>query len=220
MAEEGTLEIVEGDVPENFPGQIATDVMVIFQKQIDPDAAAAEASAYIWGKTGTPERVNYFVDATEMLLESQATGDKFAALSWCGLLTQSVNNKNYDTYLHMMMDSILGGYYGLEKPDIDYREKKYSTYTSIISNTFIRMVELNKSFEENAAEIYCILVRKEMDLEAESQAEEEETGISSIPTDMQKLYDEIIDYLAERAAFKATPMASDEVNPNEHIEVL
>ena len=220
MAEEGTMETAEGDIPENFPGQIARDVMEIFQKQIDPDDAAAEASAYIWGNTGTPERVNYFVDATEMWLESQATGDKFAALSWCGLLTQSVNNKNYDAYLHMMMDSILGGYYGLEKPDIDYREKRYSTYTSIISNTFIRMVELNNSFEENAAEIYCILVRKEMDLEAESQAEEEETGRSSIPTDMQKLYDEIIDYLAERSVFKASPMASDEVNPNEHVGVL
>ena len=54
MAEEGTMETAEGDIPENFPGQIARDVMEIFQKQIDPDAAAAEASAYIWGNTGTP----------------------------------------------------------------------------------------------------------------------------------------------------------------------
>jgi len=37
---------------------------------------------------------------------------------------------------------------------------------------------------------------------------------------MQKLYDEMIDYLADRSLFKADPMSGDEGNPNEHIEIL
>ena len=219
MAEE-TQETAGEEIPENFAGQIARDVMVLFQKQMDPEVAAVEASSYLWKNAGTPEKVSYFVDATELWLESGTSGDKFAALSWNGLVTQSVNNQDYDTFLRMMIVAILDGYYSLQKPDIDYKEKRYSTYTSIIANTFIRMVELNPASEAGASEIFTILVHSEMDLEARSQAEEDETGSSTIPTDMQKLYDEMIDYLADRGMFKSNPMAGEEANPNEHIEVL
>ncbi len=219
MAEE-TQETAGEEIPENFAGQIARDVMVLFQKQMDPEVAAVEASSYLWKNAGTPEKVSYFVDATELWLESGTSGDKFAALSWNGLVTQSVNNQDYDTFLRMMIVAILDGYYSLQKPDIEYKEKRYSTYTSIIANTFIRMVELNPASEAGASEIYTILVRSEMDLEARSQAEEDETGSNTIPTDMQKLFDEMIDYLADRGMFKSNPMAGEEANPNEHIEVL
>jgi len=219
MAEE-TQETAGEEIPENFAGQIARDVMVLFQKQMDPEVAAVEASSYLWKNAGTPEKVSYFVDATELWLESGTSGDKFAALSWNGLVTQSVNNQDYDTFLRMMIVAILDGYYSLQKPDIEYKEKRYSTYTSIIANTFIRMVELNPASEAGASEIFTILVHSEMDLEARSQAEEDETGSSTIPTDMQKLFDEMIDYLADRGMFKSNPMAGEEANPNEHIEVL
>ncbi len=219
MAEE-TQETAGEEIPENFAGQIARDVMVLFQKQMDPEVAAVEASSYLWKNAGTPEKVSYFVDATELWLESGTSGDKFAALSWNGLVTQSVNNQDYDTFLRMMIVAILDGYYSLQKPDIDYKEKRFSTYTSIIANTFIRMVELNPASEAGASEIFTILVHSEMDLEARSAAEEDETGSSTIPTDMQKLFDEMIDYLADRGMFKSNPMAGEEANPNEHIEVL
>jgi hypothetical protein len=42
--------------PENFAGQIARDVMVLFQKQMDPEVAAVEASSYLWKNAGTPEK--------------------------------------------------------------------------------------------------------------------------------------------------------------------
>ena len=219
MAEE-TQETEGEEIPENFAGQIARDVMVLFQKQMDPEVAAVEASSYLWKNAGTPEKVSYFVDATELWLESGTSGDKFAALSWNGLVTQSVNNQDYDTFLRMMIVAMLDGYYSLQKPDIEYKEKRYSTYTSIIANTFIRMVELNPASEAGASEIFTILVHSEMDLEARSAAEEDETGSSTIPTDMQKLFDEMIDYLHDRGMFKSNPMAGEEANPNEHIEVL
>ncbi len=220
MAEVETQEIEAVDVPENFAEQISRDVMVIFQKQMDPEIAAAESSAYIWKNTGTPEKVSYFVDATELWQDSRSNVDKFAALSWNGLVTQSVNNQDYDTFLRIMISTILKGFYGLEKPDVDYKDKRFSGYTVIIGNTFIRMVELNPANDANASDIYSLLVHIEMDLEAESQAAEEETGTSTIPTDMQELYDEVIEYLAERGMFKQDPMSGGEENPNAHIEAL
>ena len=182
-----TQETAGEEVSEELAGQIARDVMVLFQKQMDPEAAAVDASSYLWQNAGTPGKVSYFVDATELWLDSGATGNKFAALSWNGLVTQSVNNQDYDTFLRMMIVAILDGYYSLQKPDIDYKEKRYSSYTSIISNTFIRMIELNPASEAGASEIFSILVHSEMALEASSQAEEEENPNDHIEILCEKL---------------------------------
>ena len=208
------------DSSENLAAEIARDVMVIFQKQMDPEAAAVDSSAYIWKNAGTPDKVSFFIDATQMWHESRSNIDKFAALSWNGLLNQSVNNEDYDTFVRMMITAMLKGFYSLEKPDIEYKNKRYSTYTTIIGNTFIRMIELNPASEANASELFSILVHTEMDLEAESQAAEDKTGSSLIPTDMQELFDEVIEYLSDRGKFKSDPMTGEEENPNEHIEVL
>ena len=220
MAEEETEVTVDEDVPENFAALIARDLMVIFQKQMDLDTASAEAAAYIWKNTGTTGKVGYFIDATEMWLETQSAGDKYAALSWLAIANQSANNEDYDTFLHMMINSIIKGYYNLEKPDIEYKGKKYSTYTSIISNIFIRMLELNPTNGEIASNIFSIFIRNEMELSAKSTAEEKETGSSIIPTDMQDLYDDVISYISDRGIFKPSPMSGTEENPNEHIQNL
>jgi hypothetical protein len=82
------------------------------------------------------------------------------------------------------------------------------------------MAGLNPTNGEIAANIFAILIRNEMDLSAKSEAEEEDTGSSIIPTDMQDLYDDVISYLSDRAIFKASPMAGTDENPNEHIQNL
>ena len=68
-----TQETAGGEISENFADQIARDVMVLFQKQMDPEAASVDASSYLWQNAGTPEKVSYFVDATELWLESGTT---------------------------------------------------------------------------------------------------------------------------------------------------
>ena len=210
----------EEGIQENIAEQIARDVMVIFQKQLDLEAASEESSSYILNNAGTPEKASFFFDATELWIDSGLPSEKFAALSWIGLVSQSSKNQDYEKFLRMMIESILNGYYNLEKPDIEFKEKSYSSYTSVIANTFIKMVELNPANESSASEIYSILVHDEMVMDSESQSEENDKGHSIIPTDMQKLYDEMIDYLVDRSEFKADPMSGTEGNPNEYIEVL
>ena len=107
QAESGTLS--EDQAPVDLEEKIARDVMVIFQKQMDSEAAAEEASAYIWQNAGTQDNIYAFVDATELWLESHGAADKFAALSWNGLANRRDSNENYDTLLRMMIDSILDG---------------------------------------------------------------------------------------------------------------
>ena len=73
QAEAGT---VSGEqAPVDLEEKIARDVMVIFQKQMDSEAASEEASAYIWQNAGTPEKIDAFVGATELWLESSGVAD-------------------------------------------------------------------------------------------------------------------------------------------------
>ena len=220
MPEKDKNNLENTENSDNLASQIARDVMVIFQKQLDVETASKEACKYILKTANTREKASQFFDATEMWVDSGPATDKFAALSWIGLVNQSSEDVEYEKFLRVMIERILEGYYNLEKPDIEFKEKRYSSYTSVIGNTFIKMVDINPSNESTASEIYSILVHDEMVMEGESQAHEEEKGHSIIPTDMQKLYDEMIDYLADRSLFKADPMSGDEGNPNEHIEVL
>ena len=121
MAQAEAGKLSEDQAPVDLEEKIARDVMVIFQKQMDGEAAAEESSAYIWQNAGTPENIDAFVDATELWLESHGAADKFAALSWNGLASRRDSNENYDPLLRMIVDSILNGYYTLQKPDIEYK---------------------------------------------------------------------------------------------------
>ena len=95
QAEAGT---VSGEqAPVDLEEKIARDVMVIFQKQMDSEAASEEASNYIWQNAGTPEKIDAFVEATELWLESSGVADKFAALSWNGLATVSYTHLTLPT---------------------------------------------------------------------------------------------------------------------------
>ena len=85
MAQAEARSLAEEKAPIDIEEKIARDVMVIFQKQMDSEVAAEEASAYIWQNAGNPENIGAFVDATELLLESSGVADKFAALSWNAL---------------------------------------------------------------------------------------------------------------------------------------
>ena len=93
---------------------------------MDPEVAAVEASSL------SLEKMQVLLKKFPILLMLPSYGwnqeqavDKFAALSWNGLVTQSVNNQDYDTFLRMMIVAILDGYYSLQKPDIDYKEKRF-----------------------------------------------------------------------------------------------
>ena len=61
---------------------------------MDPTVGATEVTKYIY-ETTYPNKVNYFIDAMEMLHESHTT-DKYAALTWSGMISAAAHNKDYD----------------------------------------------------------------------------------------------------------------------------
>ena len=219
VAEEALAEAVDEDrqveeVPDNFVEHLASRIGVLFQKEMDPEVGAAEVSKFIF-ETTYPGKESYFIDAVDMLLESPTT-DKFAALSWAGLISQAIHNKDYDTYLHSMLDRMIESYYAMEKPDVELKDRKFSAYSGLMARVFIKMVEINASLSDTAAEIYSQVVRKEMDIEEKAKEEEEEGG-SPLPS-AAKMYDDVMEYLATRSEFKAKSLGEE--NPYEHVAQL
>ena len=219
MAEEELAEAIEledetEEVPDNFVDQMASRIGIILQREMDPTVGATEVTKYIY-ETTYPNKVSYFLDAMEMLHESHTT-DKYAALTWSGMISAAAHNKDYDTFMHAMLDKMIQGYYGMEKPDAELKDRKFSAFTTIMAKTFIKMIELNTKLTDTAAEIYSHVVRKEMELDAQAQKDEDEGGIT-LPN-MAKLYDDVIDYLSVRSEFKAKSLGEE--NPYEHVAQL
>ena len=220
MAEEALEESLDTEqtsqeTPDNFAEQLGSRLGVIFQREMDPSIGAKEASKFIYEST-YPDKISYYIDGLEALLESPTT-DKYAALSWTGLVTSSAQNKDYDTYLHSMLDQMIESYYGMEKPDVELKERKFSAITIIMAKIFIKMYELNTSNADTAADIYSILVRKEMDLDVKAKDDEEDEGGVVLP-DLPKMFEEVLDYLVTRSEFKAQHLGEE--NPFEHIVQL
>ena len=181
MAEEELAEAIEledetEEVPDNFVDQMASRIGIILQREMDPTVGATEVTKYIY-ETTYPNKVNYFIDAMEMLHESHTT-DKYAALTWSGMISAAAHNKDYDTFMHAMLDKMIQGYYGMEKPDAELKDRKFSAFTTIMAKTFIKMIELNTKLTDTAAEIYSHVVRKEMELDA--QAQKMKTKVASL----------------------------------------
>ncbi len=202
-------------VADSFVEELATRIVVSFQKQLDPQLAASETSKLVYDET-YEDKIPYYLEAIDMLLQNPAT-DKFAALSWSGFIAQSVNSQEFDDYFLKVLDYMLSGYYKMEMPDVEMKEKRFSGYSAIMARTFIKMTEMNASNADSCAEIYGNLIRKEMGLDARAQVIEKETGVNPLPS-MQKMYDDVIDYLTTRAEFRASSL--NEENPYEFVGPL
>lgn len=219
-------EMEDANIPKDFANQIAARIIVLFEKELDPMVAGKDASGFIYENTRSPKRLPYFLDATEILQEDEAT-EKFAALAWAALVINSDTEKQFDIYIDNLVAFILEGYYTMEKPEVQMKKKKFSGYASILGSLFIKMIEINTSLYDTLQEIYGKLIRQEMALDAKEQEGKEKDekkptlALKKAKKKRQlskKLYDDIVDYAATIGEFKSTSL--NEENPNEHIAIL
>ncbi|MGK5091508.1 hypothetical protein WDW89_05755 [Deltaproteobacteria bacterium TL4] len=214
---------VDSSVPEDFAQHLATRIVVIHEKEIDPIVSSENVASFINEQTQNPRRISYFIDATEVLLENERT-EKYAALSWAALVIHSDLVSEYQIYVKNLIAAVVDGYYEMEKPSVQFQKKKFSAYSRIMGIVFIKMVDINSNLFDAAQELYSDLIRREMEVDAKSQdSKEEKKSIAFKKTTKKKkisvkFYDDIIDYIATRGDFKSTSLNQE--NPNEYIVLL
>ena len=213
----------ESNIPDNFAPQIARELVIQHEKELDPSISGEKVARFVYDATNGMSRVPYFVDALELLLEDEAS-QKFAALTVAALILYSDENAEYIGYIKDMISFILDDYYEMSKPQITFNKKKYSAYARIVGDILVKMVDINSNLFETVQEFYTGLIRKEMENEAKEQ--ESKDGKSALafkkPTKKKdlskKLYDDIIDYIAGRGVFKSTSLNQE--NPNDYIVLV
>lgn len=212
-----------GDVPEDFSDQLAGRIIVLHEKELDPAVSSENIAKLIYDTTSDAKMMGYFIDATEILMEENASS-RFGAIAWAGLVMQSDMNNDYVEYLDNLVDYLLEDYYAMSRPEVEVEGRKHSALSSILGMVYIRMIEINSALYETVQEIYSNIIRKEMAIEGETSGPQKDKAplfMKKGPkkqTLSKKLYDDIIDYLSTRGDFKSTSLNQE--NPNEHIAVL
>ena len=57
----------EDAIPESFAKDLATRMVVLFEKEVDPKAAAVTVSDFVYTSTNSLKKLPYFIDALEIL---------------------------------------------------------------------------------------------------------------------------------------------------------
>lgn len=214
----------EPEVPENYAEQLAGRIIVLHEKEINPAISSENIARLIYESTKDPALMRYFLDASEILIDDGASS-KFAAIAWAAIIMQSDMVEEYVDYVHNAIGYVLSSYYDLSKPEVRFEGKKYSAQANIFGTIFIRMIEINHALYETIQEIYSITIRQEMALEVEATERKEKTKAQMFlrrnekkQSVSKKLYDDVIDFLSARGAFKSTSLNQE--NPNEYIALL
>ena len=95
---EGTGGPDEDAIPESFAKDLATRMVVLFEKEVDPKAAAVTVSDFVYTSTNTLKKLPYFIDALEMLLDNEQTQRLLLSVGWRLLMKVSTPRTTLATY--------------------------------------------------------------------------------------------------------------------------
>ncbi|MBF0351385.1 MAG: hypothetical protein HQM11_10165 [SAR324 cluster bacterium] len=214
---------IDDSVPEGFANQLARQLIILHEKDMDPVISSRNAATFIVDQTNKPGRYKYYLDACELLLEDERS-EKFAALTWAALIIHSDENEEYNRFVSAVVQFAIEEYYDLSRPQVQFNKKKYSGQGFIFGASFIKMLHINGTLFDAAQEIYTDIIRKEMALEAkDAENKEEKSSLAFRKTKKKrdfgkKLYDDIIDYIFAKGSFKSTSLNQE--NPNEFMLLL
>ena len=151
-------------IPDDYAEQIAGKIVLIHEKELDPSISSRNIAQTVYEMTHAEHLYAYFIDATEILNEDDAT-IRYSAVAWAALVMHLDTFPELQEYLDRLSHHILSEYASIGKPEIEWNHKRYSGFSAILGAVFIRMIEISSSLYEPIQEIYMLLMRKETQLE-------------------------------------------------------
>ena len=211
-------------IPDDYAEQVAGRIVIIHEKEIDPSISSRNIAKTIYEMTHAEHLYPYFIDATEILNEDDAT-IRYSAVAWAALIMHLETFPELQDYLEGLAHHILLEYSSIGKPEVEWNHKRYSGFSVILGSVFIRMIEISSSLYDPIQEIYILLMRKETQLEDQEKGQKQKDKSTVFSkkshkkhTVSKKFYDDIIDYVAARGVYKSTSLNQE--NPYEHIANL
>ena len=223
-AQEAQPQAPSKPVPEDFAQRMATKIVVTLERERDPDEGLHKVAQMLMRNLGAHDRIQYFVEAVETLLEDEEAV-RYGALSYVSVAIDPDRNPNHEIFLSDVLDTLIDNHSNIVKPPIalENARKTFSAYARHMGEVFSKMIDMNSDLYEVIGHIFGTLIRKEMAMEqAEKEGRTSARRLSMASRDgpkaAKKLFDEIIDYLHSRGEFHSDSL--NQQNPNEYMGLL
>jgi len=201
--------------------KLAGQIVFICEREIDTQVAYHKVAEEIEAQLVEPDKLPFFQSVLQRLLDNEET-ESYAAKAINALF--SLSGTSADSWVKVTNHFI----YGHQTGDLpSYRHpdsgKVFSAYAHTLGEGFIQMMNLGSENYDRVTQLYTHCIREENVLEQKRQKEKSSPKIkdstkSNSHPNPKKLYDDIADYISERAVHRARTLNPE--NPNEFIQIL
>jgi len=201
--------------------KLAGQIVFICEREINVDVAYQKIAEELKTQLVDPDKLPYFQSVLQTLLDKEETEEYAgkAVNALFGLPGEDAQTWNKITN-HFIHGHQVGDMPSFRHPD---SKKVFSAYAFTLGESFIQMMRLGSENYDRITQIYTHCIREENELERQRQQKQSSpssrgSAQTSAPANPKKLYDDIADYISERAVHRARTLNPE--NPNEFIQIL
>ena len=211
-------------LPDDFASRMATKIAVTNERERDPEAATQKIGFLILRNLSAEDRLPYFLDTMDILLD-QEEGQRYAAIAYVAVALPAQSPGRFEDFLNNAVNFLVDGHIHIAKPlySMENRKKKFSHFARHLGDVFTNMIDINSDLYEVISQIYSMVIRREMEIEAAGKGPREGSrrhlmAAREGPKAAKKLFDEIVDYIQARGDFQSDSLNAQ--NPNEFMVIL
>ncbi|MDT8447480.1 MAG: hypothetical protein RRB13_11365 [bacterium] len=203
--------------------KLAQKIVFISQREMETDKAYTQIAALLHEKLYAKDKVKYFQSMLQTLLDDEET-ETYAA-SAMGSIYWEDSNPDFKEFWQQIIEMMVAGHRMGDMPSYRHPDsgKIFSAYAHTLGESFIQLMKVGSDNYDLVSELYSFCIRYENDLERRRREALKNPRSAaakefSAPANPKHLYDDLADFIEERAVFRARTLNPD--NPNEFIQIL
>ncbi|OGH02277.1 MAG: hypothetical protein A2600_09455 [Candidatus Lambdaproteobacteria bacterium RIFOXYD1_FULL_56_27] len=209
---------------QSIAQKLAQKVIFISEREMEIEKVYLQIGAELLSKLHHPDKIKYFQSLLQILLEREETAP-YASHAVVSLFWQEPAKVEFKEFWKSLVEMAVAGHSTGDMPSYRHPDsgRIFSAYAHAMGETFIQMMKVGSDNYDVITQMFSHCIRYENDLErerreAQSKPRSKDAEKYTAPANPKKLYDDISDYISERAIHRARTLNPD--NPNEFIQIL
>ena len=205
------------------PKKMAQQIIFICERELEVDQAHQKVSELLFSQLNGG-RQDYFQALLYTLLEEEES-QPYAAHAFASLFSQESLRPELGDFWQDLLQMMIRGHRSGDLPSYRHQDsgKVFSAYAFSLGETLIQMGRLGAHYYDFVSDCYTHLIRAEAEIEkkrreAAAKPHGRDGTKKEAPANPKSLYDDVADYISERAIFRARTLNPN--NPNEFIQLL
>lgn len=213
----------ESSAIKSIAKKLAQKIVFICQREMETDKAYAQVAELLFEKLYAKGKVKYFQSLLQALIADEET-ETFAATA-LGSIYWEDSNPDFRDFWEQIIAMMVDGHRTGDMPSYRHPDsgKVFGAYGHTLGETFIQLMKVGSDNYDLVSALYSHCIRFENDIEkrrreALKNPRSAEAKKFTAPANPKHLYDDLADYIEERAVFRAKTLNTE--NPNEFIQIL